>query len=216
MEDREEELPASGRRIKKAKSFGWRVITFIFGILFIASIALCILFATGIITIEESEDGRSFVFSSPLAKTEEDDKTEEPEQAAINPEPENESESESSEEVAVAPQNNFAGYDFKINSLISSAKTVFPDSQVYVDDLRATASGDYLVARLFITSGEYGDAKYYYRSVQNDSEWILIKAMGSQAAPVCEEMSELERKIIRESYPEKNSCRHDDGSFENV
>ena len=216
MDEREEELPASTRRIKKAKSFGWRVITFIFGILFIASIALCILFATGIITVEESEDGRSFVFTSPLTKTEEDEKTEEPEQAVINPEPENEKESKSDEEAAVAPQNNFAGYDFKINSLISSAKTVFPDSQVYVDDLRATTSGDYLVARLFITSGEYGDAKYYYRSVQNDGEWILIKAMGSQAAPVCEEMSELERKIIRESYPEKNSCRHDDGSFENI
>lgn len=218
MDEREEELPASTRRIKKAKSFGWRVITFIFGILFIASIALCILFATGIITVEESEDGRSFVFTSPLTKTEEDDKTEEPEQAVINPEPEkeNESESESGVEAAVAPQNNFAGYDFKINSLISSAKTVFPDSQVYVDDLRATTSGDFLVARLFITSGEYGDAKYYYRSVQNDGEWILIKAMGSQAAPVCEEMSELERRIIRESYPEKNSCRHDDGSFENI
>ena len=218
MEESDEGISASGRHIKKAKSFGWKVITFIFGLLFIASIALCILFATGIITIEESEDGRSFVFTSPLAKDNDEPETLEP-TPVETPEKEEQSqrtETPSEPKPSETSDNAFAAYDFKIDELIGSAKAIYTDSQVYVDDLRATTNGDYLVARLYVGSGNYGDAKYYYRSTTSDGEWILINAMGSQAAPLCEDMSELERKIIRESYPEKNSCRHEDGSFENL
>ena len=200
MEEREVEAPSRQRRIKKAKSFGLKVFTFIFGLLFLCSIALCVLFATGIIEISDSEDGTSFVFVSPLSEEKKDKQGDE---------------TENDNQIQYFNET-FAAYDFKIYELLSSAKTNYPDSKVYVDDLRATTNGDYLVARLFITSGEYGDAKYYYRPVQKDGEWNVIKAMGSQAAPVCEDMSELERKIIRESYPEKKSCRHDDGSFENI
>ncbi len=209
MEEREEEAPSRQRRVKKAKSFGLRVFTFIFGLLFLCSIALCVLFATGIIEIEDSEDGTHFVFVSPLADNNQELAPADPKQGVLD-------DGVSQNLAPTAANESFAAYDFKIDELIGSAKAIYADSQVYVDDLRATTNGDYLVARLYVGSGNYGDAKYYYRSTAGDSEWILINAMGSQAAPLCEDMSELERKIIRESYPEKNSCRHEDGSFENL
>ena len=210
MEDREDDAPIAKSRLKKAKNFGWGIIRFIFGILFIASIALCVLFATGIIEIQESEDGRSFAFVSPL--------TEKTESEEIPGAPTDQGESEKEPETENTPiiPDTFAAYDFKFADLLANARTVFPNSNVYVDDLRATTEGDYLIARLFVSMGNYSDARYYYRSTAEGSDWKMIETMTSQAAPVCDSMSEIERKIVRESYPELTQCRHDDGSFENI
>jgi hypothetical protein len=209
MDEREEEAPSRQRRIKKAKSFGLRIFTFIFGLLFLCSIALCVLFATGIIEIEDSEDGTHFVFVSPLADNNQELAPADPKQGVLD-------DGASQNLAPTATNESFAAYDFKIDELLSSAKTIFPDSEIYVFDLRATTNGDYLIAALRISTGNFADAKYYYRPVAKDGEWKLIKAMGSQAAPLCEDMSDLERKLIRESYPEKNSCQHEDGSFESL
>ena len=41
--------------INKAKNFFWKILTLIFSLLFITSIVVCALFATGIIAIVEDE-----------------------------------------------------------------------------------------------------------------------------------------------------------------
>lgn len=210
MEEREEEAPSRQRRVKKAKSFGLRVFTFIFGLLFLCSIALCVLFATGIIEIEDSEDGTHFVFVSPLTKKEETDL------APADPNQGVPDDGSADKTIPIVTNETFAGYDFKFDELLRSARSIYTDSEVFVYDLRATTNGDYFVAALNISSGNFADAKYYYRPTSKDGEWTLIKAMGSQAAPLCEDVSELERRLIRESYPELKSCRHDDGGFEDM
>lgn len=70
MDEREEEAPSRQRRIKKAKSFWFSIFTFVFGLLFLLTIALCILLATGIIEIRGNDDGTNFEFDSPLMSEE--------------------------------------------------------------------------------------------------------------------------------------------------
>ena len=54
--------------LKKAKNFFWKTLTVIFGILFVASIAVCVLFATGMIVIVEDEESGTvrLRYESPL------------------------------------------------------------------------------------------------------------------------------------------------------
>ena len=224
MEDIEVENPKLKqeirKEIKRAKGFGLKIVTVILGVLFVISIAVCALFATGMLVVRQSDDGSSRLeYVSPFREVQEDG-----EKKTNNS---GNNTNNSSSEPTNNPDNNsqntenitaptLAGFDFKINELISSAKEVYSDSEVSVLDIRATTDGKYIVVELLLKNGKYADAKYYYRATTGESQWILISALSPQAPPECSDLSDKEREIIKNSFTNINKCRDENDEIKEL
>lgn len=62
------------REIKRAKGFGWKLVTIILSILLIFTIVLSVLFATGMLSVKESSDGSlRLEYTSPFKEAKEDE-----------------------------------------------------------------------------------------------------------------------------------------------
>lgn len=224
MEDIEVEDPKLKqeirKEIKRAKGFGLKIVTVILGVLFVISIAVCALFATGMLVVRQSDDGSSRLeYVSPFREVQEDGekKTNNSGNNTNNSssEPTNnpDNNSQNTENIA-AP--TLAGFDFKISELISSAKEVYSDSEVSVLDIRATTDGKYIVVELLLKNGKYADAKYYYRATTGESQWTLISALSPQAPPKCSDLSDKEREIIKNSFTNINKCRDENDEIKEL
>lgn len=224
MEDIEVEDPKLKqeirKEIKRAKGFGLKIVTVVLGVLFVISIAVCALFATGMLVVRQSDDGSSRLeYVSPFREVQEDG-----EKKTNNS---GNNTNNSSSEPTNNPDNNsqntenitaptLAGFDFKISELISSAKEVYSDSEVSVLDIRATADGKYIVVELLLKNGKYADAKYYYRATTGESQWTLISALSPQAPPKCSDLSDKEREIIKNSFTNINKCRDENDEIKEL
>lgn len=224
MEDIEVEDPKLKqeirKEIKRAKGFGLKIVTVILGVLFVISIAVCALFATGMLVVRQSDDGSSRLeYVSPFREVQEDGekKTNNSGNNTNNSssEPTNNPDNNSQNtEIIAAP--TLAGFDFKISELISSAKEVYSDSEVSVLDIRATTDGKYIVVELLLKNGKYADAKYYYRATTGESQWTLISALSPQAPPKCSDLSDKEREIIKNSFTNINKCRDENDEIKEL
>ena len=224
MEDIEVEDPKLKqeirKEIKRAKGFGLKIVTVILGVLFVISIAVCALFATGMLVVRQSDDGSSRLeYVSPFREVQEDGekKTNNSSNNTNNTssEPTNNPDNNSQNtENITAP--TLAGFDFKISELISSAKEVYSDSEVSVLDIRATTDGKYIVVELLLKNGKYADAKYYYRATTGESQWTLISALSPQAPPKCSDLSDNEREIIKNSFTNINKCRDENDEIKEL
>lgn len=225
MEDIEVENPKLKqeirKEIKRAKGFGLKIITVILGVLFVISIAVCALFATGMLVVRQSDDGSSRLeYVSPFREVQEDSEKKSNNSTNNNT---NNSSSEPTNNPDDNSQNTenitaptLAGFDFKISELISSAKEVYSDSEVSVLDIRATTDGKYIVVELLLKNGKYADAKYYYRATTGESQWTLISALSPQAAPKCSDLSDKESEIIKNSFTNINKCRDENDEIKEL
>lgn len=224
MEDIEVENPKLKqeirKEIKRAKGFGLKIVTVILGVLFVISIAVCALFATGMLVVRQSDDGSSRLeYVSPFREVQEDGEKKTNNSSTSNTnnsssEPTNSPDNSQNTENTTAP--NLAGFDFRISELISNAKEVYSDSEVSVLDIRATTDGKYIVVELLLKNGKYADAKYYYRATTGESQWTLISALSPQAAPKCSDLSDKEREIIKNSFTNINKCRDENDEIKEL
>lgn len=218
----------------KLKKFFWRLVQIVFGLLFVGSIVVCILFATGVITItEDSKSGNIRLrFESPLVPKNEQEQSEEsaPSESTENS-PEQNSvfegddigwgpaiDKDCEEGNSICEQNlqklpSIANLDLDIDGLIYNASAKHPGEILSIADLRFTTNGRYVVAKL--VSNLVQDKTvivsdlYFYRSTYDSLGWSELNGLGNNQEFNCTELSDIQKLIIEDTYSEQGCASNE-------
>lgn len=223
---------SAGQPLKKAKNFFWKILTVIFGFLFVASIVICVLFATGIIAIVEDEDSGvvRLRYVSPLVPKEETKTTDNPSSpSASNTESEPEftgdnvgwapavqkqcEEGNSTCEKNLAKLPSIASFDLDMAGLTYNAGLSHSGETLSVADIRFTSNGRYIVARL-VSNQTQGSTIivndiYFYRSTYNSQGWAELKGLGNNQSLDCTQLNDTQKLIVEDVYSERGCANND-------
>lgn len=214
--------------INKAKNFFWKILTLIFSLLFITSIVVCALFATGIIAIVEDEESGAIRlrYESPLAPKKEEkqasstNRSEAPNNTPTSVEEFNGDNigwdtaidkicEEDNSTCAKSYENlpSIAGYDLDLSGLLHNANVTHPSESLEINDIRFTSNGRYVVAR--IVSNLVKDTNvivnelYFYRSTYNSRGWSELKSLGNNQVFDCTQLTDIQKMIVEDVYSER-------------
>ena len=214
--------------IKKAKNFFWKILTLIFSLLFIASIVVCALFATGIISIVEDEESGAvrLRYESPLAPKKEEKQSSSATQSETQNNTSTGAEEFSGDNIGwdtaidkICEEDNstctksyenlpsIAGYDLDLSGLLYNAKAAHSGESLEITDIRFTSNGRYAVAK--IVSNLVRDTNvivnelYFYRSTYNSQGWSELKGLGNNQMFNCAQLSDIQKLIIEDIYSER-------------
>ncbi|MBR6811384.1 hypothetical protein IKM56_03035 [Candidatus Saccharibacteria bacterium] len=183
------------REIKRAKGFGWKLVTIILSILLIFTIILSVLFATGMLSVKESSDGSlRLEYTSPFKEAKEDEDKKANQGNSNNQNKSNESESP-----------KLAGFDFKLDDLKETAEKEFEGYNIYISDFKVSSNGKYIIAVVSPRSKEDNrgsELRYYIRTTESDASWKIINK-----ATVCIEVNDDEYDAVAETYPDLQFSR---------
>lgn len=216
------------RPINKVKLFFWRLLQIFFGLLFVCSIAICVLFATGVITIvEDGESGELHLhFESPLVPKNDDRQSQNANQSNTSGNDTEQSEGFNGDNIGWGPAidktceegnstceknreslPSIAGFDLDLDGLIYNANNSHPDEDLTISDIRFTSNGRYAVAK--IVSNQTKDTNviigelYFYRSTYNSKGWSELKGLGDAQVFNCLQLSSVQKMIIEDTYSER-------------
>lgn len=219
--------------LKKAKKFFWKTLTVVFGILFAASIAVCVLFATGIIAIVEDEESGAvrLRYESPLVPKDETAQSSETSSTNTNDNPQETTEfagdnvgwapavqktceeGNSTCEKNLAKLPSIASFDLDIEDLIYNAGINHSNETLSVADIRFTSNGRYAVARLISNQTKNNTVivkdYYFYRSTYDSKGWAELKGLGDNQKFDCTEINDTQKLIIEDVYPESGCATND-------
>ena len=220
--------------LKKAKNFFWKILTVIFGILFVSSIAVCVLFATGMIVVIEDEEsgGVRLRYESPLVTKDDTTSTENDSPRKIENNTATEEkftgdnvgwapavekvceEGNSTCEKNLANLPSIASFDLDLSGLTYNSGQDHPDETLSVADIRFTSNGRYVVARL-ISNRSQGSTVivndlYYYRSTYDSRGWAELKGLGSNQKLDCTQLNDTQKLIIEDTYPERGCAKNNE------
>lgn len=220
--------------LKKAKNFFWKTLTVIFGILFVSSIAVCVLFATGMIVVVEDEEsgGVRLRYESPLvtkngttptssnnsAKTDNTASTEEKftgDNVGWAPAVEKVCEEGNSTcEKNLSNLPSIASFDLDMSGLNYNAGQEHPEETLTIADIRFTSNGRYAVARL-ISNRTQGSTViindvYYYRSTYDSRGWAELKGLGNNAKLDCAQLNDTQKLIIEDTFQERGCAKNNE------
>ena len=176
------------REIRRAKGIGWKIVTIILSILFICSIVLCVLFATGMLAVRQSSDGSlRLEYVSPFREVKEDE------------EKQNNNGSKTDEKQDQKSYSSvIESFDLKLDEVRSDADKTFEGYNAALDQIRVTSDQEYIIAVVRVKNGEYGsDLKYYIRSTGEDSSWKLVNKY-----PKCFDYADQEFKELMNTFPD--------------
>ena len=217
---------ASKQPLKKAKNFFWKTLTVIFGILFVSSIAVCVLFATGMIVVVEDEESGDvrLRYESPLVtknettqssdnnstKTDNGASTEEKftgDNVGWAPAVEKVCEEGNSTcEKNLANLPSIASFDLDMSGLNYNASLEHPEETLMIADIRFTSNGRYAVARLISNRTQSNTVivndLYYYRSTYDSRGWTELKGLGNKQKLDCTLLNDTQKLIIEDTYSE--------------
>ncbi len=222
---------AEKRPINKVKLFFWRLLQIFFGLLFICSIAICVLFATGVITVvEDGESGELHLhFESPLVPKNNEDQSQSSNQSKTSNSTEQSGEydgdnvgwgpaiSKTCEEDNSTCEKNreslpsIASFDLDLSGLIYNAGGSHPDESLSIADIRFTSNGRYAVAKL--VSNRTKDASvvvselYFYRATYDSKGWAELKGLGDGQAFNCMQLSNIQKMILEDIYSERGCAK---------
>lgn len=224
---------SSKHPLKKAKNFFWKTLAVIFGFLFVASIAVCVLFATGMIVVVEDEESGTvgLRFESPLVAennttTTKDDTTNNTnnntdpvevfngDDVGWAPSVQKECEEGNSTcEKNLANLPSIASFDLDLGSLNYNAGLDHPNETLTISDIRFTSNGRYAVAK-FVSNRTQGSTVqmndlYYYRSTYNSKGWVELKGLGNNQKLDCTLLNDTQRLIIEDTFPEQGCNKND-------
>lgn len=177
------------REIRRAKGFGWKIVTIILSILFICSIVLCVLFATGMLVVRQSSDGSlRLEYVSPFREVKEDE-----EKQNHNSSKTDEKQDQKSYSSAIE------SFDLKLDEVRNDADKTFEGYDVTLDQIRVTNDQEYIIAvvRAKKNNKNGSDLKYYIRSTGEDSSWKLVNK-----TPVCFDYTDQEFKELTDTFPD--------------
>ena len=177
------------REIRRAKGIGWKIVTIILSILFICSIVLCVLFATGMLVVRQSSDGSlRLEYVSPFREVKEDE------------EKQNNNGSKTDEKQDQKSYSSvIESFDLKLDEIRSDADKTFEGYNVTLDQIRVTSDKEYIIAVVRAKKiGKNGtDLKYYIRSTGEDSSWRLVNKF-----PMCFDYTDQEFKELTDTFPD--------------
>ena len=177
------------REIRRAKGFGWKIVTIILSILFICSIVLCVLFATGMLVVRQSSDGSlRLEYVSPFREVKEDE-----EKQNHNSSKTDEKQDQKSYSSAIE------SFDLKLDEVRNDVDTSFEGYNVTLDQIRVTSDQEYIIAVVRVKKNDKNgsDLKYYIRSTGEDSSWRLLNK-----TTLCFDYTDQEFKELTDTFPD--------------
>lgn len=224
---------ADAKPLKKAKNFFWKTLTIIFGALFVISIVICVLFATGMIAIVEDEESGTvrLRYESPLVPKNETNssKTQDNKSNDNNVKEEkftgdNVGWAPAVEKVCAVGNStceknlanlpSIASFDLDLSSLNYNAGLEHSGETLSITDIRFTSNGRYVVAK-FVSNKKQGSTVivndiYYYRSTYDSRGWAELKGLGSNQRLDCTQLNDTQRLIIEDIYTDRVCTNNDE------